>query len=275
MELIGYVVDWAWLQAEYAEPRASDHLFRLMDDGSDRIVSPGPLQEERSASYSSAIGELFVELVEEGRLPDEVARALGAFLVTFCPQVTELDGYSPPVDMSLGDTFYAVAGPETLRDRLAPATPAALRALKGALREQADDDGSDDAPSADEAMDYIGMWRGVMAGLIFGALAQLRGCSRSACSAAPGPGCASATVSGGSFPFLRIRDGNGNGAVDRPGAILGAQRGSHGNGAQLRRNPWRRGFHPGATRRGDPVHGCHAGRFASAFEQDGARAVPG
>jgi hypothetical protein len=133
-----------------------------MDDGSDRITSPGPLQEERSASYSSAIGELFVELVDEGRLPDEVARALGAFLVTFCPQVTELDGYAPPVDMSLGDTFYAVAGPDTLHDRLVLATPAALRALHDALREQADDEGSDDAPSADEAMEYVGMWRRVM-----------------------------------------------------------------------------------------------------------------
>lgn len=165
MEICAYVADWNRLSAEMRHKPAisdTDLLFRMMEAGCDWISRHTALESDTSASYNSAIGEVFVELIDGDALPRPLARALGTYLVAFCPQVTELEGYAPPKDLKLPEVFYASIGPESLRSLLATYREIDMARLGAAVASLLDRQPGGDIASAEEFIEYLRSWRNAM-----------------------------------------------------------------------------------------------------------------
>jgi hypothetical protein len=166
MEIYAYVTDWQRLSEEVKRNPAiadSDALFRIMEEAESTWIYRKPsLESNTSVIYNSEIGSLFVELVDDERLSESAARTIGAFLVSFCPQVTELDNYAPPNDVLLPDVFHAALSPDSLKKLLDTFRKINCRQLREAVASYLDEQPSEEISSADEFMGYLQGWRDAM-----------------------------------------------------------------------------------------------------------------
>jgi hypothetical protein len=166
VEIRAYSANWQRLTEEIAMSPAianSDALFRIMDDPDVtwiHVVSS--LDDNTSALHNSAVGSIFVSLVDGDRLSSESAEALGALLVAVSPQVMELEGFSPPRDASLPEVFHAAFGPASLGNSIEKLDSLDLSSLAQTVDELLQSQPEEQISSASEFMGYVLRWRDAM-----------------------------------------------------------------------------------------------------------------
>jgi len=166
MEICAYVTDWKrFTEAVVKNPSISDSdaLFRIIDESEPDWIGREPsLESNTSFLYNSEIGSIFVELVDDELLSEAVAKNVGAFLVSFCPQITELDDFSPPKDAPMPDVFYAVISPASLGNLLNIYAGINHKKLMITLDSYLEEQPNDEVSSAEEFMNYLLTWRNAM-----------------------------------------------------------------------------------------------------------------